>query len=85
MKSDKVLIGQVYLCPICGAEVSVIKADNGDLAPVCCNEQMVLKKKLNAVYFCPVCKSEIMVVRGNESNLEPICCNKEMQRYKLPE
>lgn len=85
MKSDKILLGQAYLCPVCGAEVSVIKAGNGILAPVCCNVQMVLKKRLNTVYFCHVCKSEIIVIRGDEGNLEPICCNKKMKRYKLPE
>ncbi|HBO83737.1 MAG: hypothetical protein A2073_03965 [Deltaproteobacteria bacterium GWC2_42_11] len=81
MKSDKVLKGQVYFCPVCGAEVSVIRAGNGNLAPVCCNTEMILKAVLNPVYYCSVCRSEVMVICGNEDNLEPKCCNRIMKRY----
>ncbi|MBI5048836.1 MAG: hypothetical protein HZB54_07810 [Deltaproteobacteria bacterium] len=79
MISDKNMIGHVYRCHICGAEVSVIKGSNGRLKPVCCNTEMIMLKTINAVYVCSVCFSEIMVIKDNTKNLQPSCCNNKMK------
>ncbi|HAG51862.1 MAG: hypothetical protein A2X87_05970 [Deltaproteobacteria bacterium GWC2_42_51] len=74
---DKNILGQVYRCSICGAELSVIKGGRGQLKPICCNKEMAALETINSVYVCSVCHSEFMVIRGGD-NLEPICCNKKM-------
>ncbi|MBI5327388.1 MAG: hypothetical protein HZB80_03705 [Deltaproteobacteria bacterium] len=79
MTSDKNMIGHVYRCHICGAEVSAIKSGNGRFKPVCCNRDMIMTENINAVYFCPVCFSELMVIKGNTKNLQPRCCNNKMK------
>jgi desulfoferrodoxin-like iron-binding protein len=72
------LTGQVYRCPVCGAEVSVIRCGEGDLAPRCCNQAMALLPERHVTYFCPVCGSEIMVIRQGVGPLAPRCCNRPM-------
>jgi desulfoferrodoxin-like iron-binding protein len=72
------LIGQVYRCPVCGAEVSVIAAGNGWLAPLCCNRVMALQPVSHDSYYCPVCGAEVMVLKSGGGNLVPKCCNQEM-------
>lgn len=74
---DKNILGQVYRCPVCGAELSVIKGGRGQLKPICCNKEMAALEVINSVYVCSVCHSELMVIRDGD-NLEPICCNKKM-------
>ncbi|HKZ46737.1 MAG TPA: hypothetical protein VJ202_05080 [Thermodesulfobacteriota bacterium] len=73
-------LGRVYRCPVCGAELSVIRGGKGSLLPVCCNTEMVQLKTINHVYVCSVCGGELMVIKGGE-NLQPICCNKKMRLY----
>ena len=73
----KNMLGQVYKCPVCGAELSVIRNGNGRLKPICCNTEMTALEAINTIYACSVCFSELMVIRGGK-NLEPICCNKKM-------
>jgi len=79
MKSDRNALGSVYRCPVCGAELSVIKGGVGKLKPICCNTEMVLLKEINTVYFCSVCFSELILIKGSPENLQPICCNKKMK------
>lgn len=78
MTSDRNILGRVYRCPVCGAELSVIKGGNGILKPMCCNTEMIMLKKINTVYICLVCFSELMVIKGHGKKLNPICCNKKM-------
>ena len=73
------VIGQVYRCLVCGAEVSVIKGADGDLAPHCCNQPMVLLPRRHCAYFCPVCGAEVMTVRIGPGDLTPHCCNQPMR------
>ena len=73
------IAGQVYYCPVCGAEVSVIRAAEGKLTPHCCNQPMLLKSKLNSIYRCPVCGAEVMVTFSDQGELTPRCCNRFMQ------
>ncbi len=75
--------GQAYRCPVCGAEVSVIRAGAGALAPRCCNRQMVLLQRLHATYVCPVCGSEVIVIREGSTMPAPRCCNRPMVRRAL--
>jgi len=77
------LLGQVYRCPVCGAEASVIRSAPGALAPRCCNTAMRLLSEAHATYFCPVCGSECMVIRQGSAAPEPRCCNRPMLRRKL--
>ena len=72
------LLGQVYRCPVCGAEVSVVRGALGALAPRCCNRQMLLLTQRHATYACPVCGSELMVIREGAGPLAPRCCNTPM-------
>jgi len=75
----KNILGQTYFCPVCGAEISLIRSGKGKLSPVCCERPMVLVEKINRVYFCPVCGSQIMLVRSGSDNLTPVCCHVPMQ------
>lgn len=77
-KSGVISLGRVYRCPVCGAELSVIRGGRGRLRPVCCNTEMVQLKITNHVYVCSICGSELMIIKGGE-NLQPICCNKKMR------
>ncbi|MBM4041123.1 MAG: hypothetical protein FJ290_21695 [Planctomycetes bacterium] len=76
------LIGQVYRCPVCGAELSVIRSALGALAPRCCNTAMLLLPERHATYVCPVCGSELMVIREGAGPLTPRCCNTPMVRRR---
>ncbi len=76
-------VGQVYRCDVCGAEVSVAKGGQGQLAPRCCNQPMALLPVLHAAYFCSICGSELMVIKEGTGELAPRCCNKRMVRRKL--
>lgn len=80
--SRPVRLGQVYRCPVCGAEVVVIRALSGALDLHCCNTAM---EPLGAmpVYRCPVCGSEVTVLRG-ETEVELVCCNRPMVRQESP-
>ena len=76
---SKSRVGSVYRCPVCGAELSVIRSGEGMLEPVCCNTKMILIERINRIYVCPVCGCEIMLIRGSSERLEPVCCNTPMK------
>ncbi|HUT36621.1 MAG TPA: hypothetical protein VNE39_24240 [Planctomycetota bacterium] len=76
------LTGQVYRCPVCGAELSVIRRAQGALAPRCCNTAMLLLPEPHATYLCPVCGAELMVILEGAGPLAPRCCNTPMIRRK---
>jgi desulfoferrodoxin-like iron-binding protein len=76
------VVGQVYRCEVCGAEVSVIKGGEGELAPQCCNEPMSLLPELHRSYFCPVCGAELLVLHEGAGELAPRCCNEPMVARK---
>ena len=71
--------GQVYRCPVCGAELSVLADRAGDFAPVCCSRPMEPQDERLAFYVCPVCGAEIGVVHAGESSFRPRCCDTEMR------
>ena len=70
--------GQVYRCPVCGAELSVVRGALGALAPRCCNTAMLLLPELHATYVCPLCGAELMLIREGAGPLTPRCCNTPM-------
>jgi len=78
MKSNT-LRGNVYLCPICGAEVTVLAHKCGDFKPVCCNVEMVILEKILSFYVCPHCKAEVALTEiHNDKAFSPRCCNVDM-------
>ncbi|MFQ5329764.1 MAG: hypothetical protein ACE5D4_07235 [Thermodesulfobacteriota bacterium] len=78
MRSGNVL-GSVYRCPICGAELSVIRPGRGHLSPICCNKKMELLETVKPVYCCQICKCEVMHVVVKAGGLRPACCNQPME------
>lgn len=81
--SRVVRLGQVYRCPVCGAEVLVIRAATAALAPYCCHTPMEAVR-LAAVYRCPVCGSEVAVLRGDGGEVGLVCCHVPMVRLESP-
>jgi len=79
MKSGKP-VGSVYRCPVCGAELSLIRPGGGHLAPVCCNRNMELLGKVSTVYHCSVCRCAVMHIVDRGGKLSLLCCNKSMER-----
>ncbi len=71
----KNILGQTYICPVCGAEVSVVRGGDGEMVLVCCERPMVLHKTINKVYYCPSCGAQIMLVKSGSDNLAPACCH----------
>lgn len=82
MERQRNVLGQVYRCLVCGAEVTVIKGAPGELAPVCCNQQMNLLPQRHRAFHCPVCGAEIVVIRQGPGELGPVCCNRPMDAMK---
>ncbi len=76
------VLGQVYHCEVCGAEISVVKGADGELAPRCCNQPMALLPELHGAFFCPIRGSELMVINEDGGELVPRCCNRPMIRRK---
>lgn len=72
-------LGTVYHCPICGAEVTVIRSRDGALAPICCDRLMERRPSRSRIYFCAICGAELAVVRASDGDLAPVCCNELMQ------
>ena len=77
MKLNK---GEIYYCPVCGVEIVVSNAGNGDANLRCCNRDMLKKNERAVIYYCERCGAEIVVVYGDDKNLEPFCCNEPMKR-----
>jgi len=77
MKSANKL-GSVYRCPVCGAEVSVMRCGKGHLEPFCCNVAMELTGAINTIYRCALCGSEVMNIKEGDGKLEPFCCDNLM-------
>jgi competence CoiA-like predicted nuclease len=70
--------GAVYRCPVCGAELSVVRRTAGVQAHLCCNTEMVLTSRVNPTYFCSVCGTELMLIKGKGKRFSPVCCNEPM-------
>ena len=71
-------LGSVYRCPVCGAEVSVIRRGSGCLEPFCCNVPMELADTVNPISRCTMCGTEAMTIKKGEGKLEPFCCDNLM-------
>ncbi|PLX44429.1 MAG: hypothetical protein C0609_05525 [Deltaproteobacteria bacterium] len=77
---DKVTMGRVFKCPVCGAEVMVVGAASQELDPHCCNTSMLPKPRVHEVYHCAHCGAEVALVSGSAEHLDPYCCNDRMRR-----
>ena len=78
IQREVVVQGQVFVCPHCGAEVTVVWAGARRPTPRCCNQQMVLQDRLARVFYCPNCGSEVTVIREGRCVPTPRCCNRPM-------
>ena len=69
----------IYYCPVCGAEVVVIRGGSGEAVLRCCNTAM--KRRIPGVKFfsCPVCGAEVMWLRESGESPEFRCCNTAME------
>lgn len=74
-------LGTVYHCPVCGAELVVVRGAAGVLAPICCNRPMIRQGDRMRLFYCPICGAELVVIRDAGGELAPICCN-ELMRQK---
>ena len=81
MTNATVQPGAMYRCPVCGAEIAVLRPAGGDFRPVCCNRPMELMPQQAILYRCPVCGSEIAVIRPGAPGFRPRCCNTDMVRF----
>ncbi len=70
--------GDVYFCPVCGAEMTVLNGKGGDMELHCCNVPMELVERNIVFFYCPDCAAEVTLLRGQEDNLDLHCCNKPM-------
>jgi DNA-directed RNA polymerase subunit RPC12/RpoP len=85
--TGSVALGRVYRCPVCGAEVLVVKASSQALDPHCCNTDMLPLEKVADIYHCKVCGSELAAMRDSGGPMELICCHEPMMKMvaKVPE
>jgi predicted RNA-binding Zn-ribbon protein involved in translation (DUF1610 family) len=76
------MLGRVYRCPVCGAELTVVSFNTGDFAPRCCNVAMEAKPDRAVFYWCPVCGAMLTVMRERRGGaFAPRCCHTAMRRW----
>ncbi|MEE9543953.1 MAG: hypothetical protein V3V95_09275 [Thermodesulfobacteriota bacterium] len=74
-------LGSVYRCPICGAEVSIMRHGKGHIGPYCCNEPMELTDQIYLIFRCSMCGSEMMAIKEIDvGKLELYCCDNLMHK-----
>jgi len=74
--------GQVLVCPVCKAEITVIAGSSENFVPVCCQVEMQPVEKKLAFYRCEICGAEIAVLVDKGPNFIPVCCNEVMKKEK---
>jgi len=70
--------GNIYRCPVCGAEVLVVARAHGAFRPHCCNVPMLLNRYRARFFVCRVCGSEIAALKPPNVTFAPHCCNTRM-------
>lgn len=70
--------GQVFRCPVCGAEVVVLTAAGSSFRPRCCNVAMLPQAPGVRFFRCPDCGAEVAVLHDGGGTFRPRCCNKAM-------
>jgi hypothetical protein len=75
--------GQVLVCPVCKAEVTILAGKSDTFVPICCQVEMVPLAQKLAFYRCEICGAEIAVLIDKSDTFTPICCNEVMQKEKL--
>ena len=75
-------LGSVYRCPVCGAELVVVRGAEGTLAPICCHVPMIREAARVRFFYCPLCGAELAVIRDAGGELAPRCCNEPMRQKR---
>ena len=75
--------GQVLVCPVCKAEITVIAGSTKTFIPICCNVEMQPLEKKLTFYRCEICDAEIAVLVDKGTDFVPVCCNEVMKKEKL--
>ena len=70
--------GQVFVCPDCGAEVTLVRVGGRLPTPRCCNRPMTLRQRPSQVFYCVNCGAEVTVIREGGRVPTPRCCNRFM-------
>ena len=85
-KPHRTVLGERYVCPVCGAQATVVRAPDGScrhtnqLSLHCCNRAMVRERSVAPVWHCAVCHREAFLARGEARSLQMICCNQPMRQ-----
>jgi len=66
---------EVYYCPVCGAELVVVKGKGGDTELFCCNTEMIKRDNKMKSFYCETCGSELVWTYESGVIPEFICCN----------
>ena len=77
-RQEAAVQGQVFVCPNCGSELTVVRAGGRVPTPRCCNRAMVLRERLGRVFYCANCGAEVTVIREGGAVPRPWCCNRSM-------
>jgi len=75
MKIDRY---EVLYCPVCGAELVVLKGKGGEVEFYCCNTIMKKKEKKVKAFYCEICGSELLWTFESGITPELHCCNQPM-------
>ena len=70
--------GNIYRCPVCGAEILVVAKAHGAFEPHCCNVPMLPARYKARFFTCPVCGTEIAALKPLNATFLPRCCNVRM-------
>ena len=70
--------GSTFVCPVCGAELTVVGRAPEGFRPVCCNQTMTLLDGRKRFYRCPVCEAELLAQTDPPRTFRPRCCNTDM-------
>ena len=77
--SQEAVRGQIYRCPICRAEITVLaRMEVKDFRPHCCNTAMEIMEHNAVFYMCEVCGAEVAAVRDVPEDFRPRCCSQLM-------
>ena len=80
MTAETLRAGVTYRCPVCRAEITLLRPAPAGFAPRCCNVDMQRVAYEAAFYRCPVCQAEVALLSLRNPDFVPRCCNVDMQR-----
>jgi len=71
--------GALYRCPVCGAEIILLRRAPEGFRPVCCKKPMLLQPRHAPLYRCQVCGTQVAIIGFGDPAFRPKCCNREMK------